>query len=197
MGSTCGVTGAATSCELSALSYDCQAICATQLVKRDSGDRGDGNIWKIWRGWKSRDAKPVCESMDNLDDVAVLDSVNWLLPIKHCQNCQHRHCFIFYHHHCRHDHHEHHNHHHGHLDSKVLSVWSLDDPPIVDVLVCVAGHLVMRMMKYDVLVIVNFESHCYWWWWLVLSPVADGMTLFRPHTWYQTGVKIHNKIHIL
>ena len=44
---------------------------------------------------ESRDAEPVCESMDNLDDVSVLNSINWLLSIKHCQNCQHQHCHIF------------------------------------------------------------------------------------------------------
>ena len=31
----------------------------------------------------------------------------------------------------------------GFLDSKILPVWSLDDPPIVDILECVARHLVL------------------------------------------------------
>ena len=31
----------------------------------------------------------------------------------------------------------------GFLDSKILPVWSLDDPPIVDILECVSRHLLV------------------------------------------------------
>ena len=74
--------------------------------------------------------KPVCESVNNLDNVSVLDSVNRLLPIKYCQDHDH-HCI------CHLD---------DHLDGEVLPVWPFDDPPVVHILVCVARHLVMKKM---------------------------------------------------
>lgn len=81
----------------------------------------------------------MCESVDNLDNVSVLDSINRLLRIIYCHHhdhhciCHSNHLYLYLYCFC-------------HLDCKVLPVGPLDDPPVVHILVCVARNLVMMTL---------------------------------------------------